>query len=323
MIEEILTDIYKVEIPIPDSPLQATNCYIVKGPRRNLLIDTGFRLDECHEAMSRALAELRIDMTKTDIFVTHFHSDHIGLVPLLVTNNTKIYFNQTENDWLKANTALNDSLDFARSSGWPDNEIESICSFHHARESNYRRDLNFCIVKEKDQIDVGNYLFECIETPGHSKGHLCLYEHGKELLFSGDHLLKKITPGLNIMWPYEWDPLAEYLASLDKVRALDVALVLPGHSDLFENCRERVMEIKNHHATRLDEVISVLGRGNKTAYQVGSQLRWDVSYDSWEAFPILQKILAINETAAHLRYLENKQKLRKRRLKGCAVYSPF
>jgi glyoxylase-like metal-dependent hydrolase (beta-lactamase superfamily II) len=322
MIEEILANIYKLEIPIPDSPLKATNCYMIRGPRRNLLIDTGFRLKECLEAMSAALTELRVDMTQTDIFVTHFHSDHIGLVPHLVTDSTKIYFNQTENDWLKHNTALNDSLEFARSSGWPDDEIDSIRSFHDARESNYQRDLNFSIIKGKGQINVGSYMFECIETPGHSKGHLCLYERGRKLLFSGDHLLKKITPGLNIMWPYEWNPLAEYLESLDKVGALDVDLVLPGHSDLFENCRERVAELKSHHARRLDEVISVLGRGNKTAYQIGSALTWDVSYTSWEAFPVLQKILAVNEAAAHLKYLENKKKVRRRRLKGRLVYSP-
>ncbi len=322
MIEKILTDIYKVEIPIPDNPLQATNCYVVKGSERNLLIDTGFGEPECFEEMLKALAELRVQMEHTDVFVTHFHSDHIGLAPRLLTNTTRLYFNQPEADWLGANTALNDSLDFARSSGWPEDKIESIRLFHRNRHLHLQH-LAFHIVHDGDRIPVGDVSLECIETPGHSIGHLCLYERGRKLLFAGDHLLKNITPGLSVMWPYEWDPLKDYLKSLDKVGALDVDLVLPGHSHLFENCRGRVAELKNHHFKRLGDILSALGQGSKTAYQVGSGLRWDISYSSWDEFPVLQKILAINETAAHLRYLERQGKVRKRRLKGHNEYSMF
>jgi glyoxylase-like metal-dependent hydrolase (beta-lactamase superfamily II) len=37
-----------------------------------------------------------------------------------------------------------------------------------------------------------------IETPGHSPGHCCLYEPNKRILFSGDHLLKEITPNVSL-----------------------------------------------------------------------------------------------------------------------------
>ena len=41
MVEQILPDIYKIEIPLPKSPLKALNAYLIKGPGRFLLVDTG------------------------------------------------------------------------------------------------------------------------------------------------------------------------------------------------------------------------------------------------------------------------------------------
>ena len=323
MIEQILPEIYKLEIPIPNDPLKATNSYLVKGPERNLLIDTGFTQRECLNSMNEALTKLRVDMTKTDIFITHFHSDHIGLVPQIVTETTEIYFNRPESDWLKKCTQVDDSLAFMLSSGWPDKDMAAVHSFYRNRENNFRFDLNFRILSEKDKLKVGDYSFECIETPGHSKGHICLYEPVKKLFFAGDHLLKKITPGIMAMWSYEWDPLEEYLTSLDKVGVLDIDLVLPGHAAIFENYRERIAEIKSHHDRRLNEVIAVVSQGKQTAYQIGSKLTWDVSYDSWNDFPVMLRLLAVNETMSHLRYLENRKQLRKRIVKGCAFYSSF
>ena len=45
MIECILPNIYRIEIPLPKNPLKALNSYLIKDPRRNLLVDTGFNLE--------------------------------------------------------------------------------------------------------------------------------------------------------------------------------------------------------------------------------------------------------------------------------------
>ena len=38
MIEEVGTDLYKIEIPLPKNPLKALNSYAIKSPERNLII---------------------------------------------------------------------------------------------------------------------------------------------------------------------------------------------------------------------------------------------------------------------------------------------
>jgi glyoxylase-like metal-dependent hydrolase (beta-lactamase superfamily II) len=90
MIEELLTDLYRVEIPLPRSPLKALNSYIVKGNGRFLIIDTGMNREECLRPMRSALQKLDIDLNKTDFFITHLHADHSGLVGVLATDTSKI-----------------------------------------------------------------------------------------------------------------------------------------------------------------------------------------------------------------------------------------
>jgi hypothetical protein len=73
MIEEILPNLFKIELPLPNNPLRSINSYVVKGPERNVTIDPGMNQKECKEAMEAALNRLGIDLTKTDFFITHFH----------------------------------------------------------------------------------------------------------------------------------------------------------------------------------------------------------------------------------------------------------
>ena len=115
--------------------------------------------------------------------------------------------------------------------------------------------------------------------------------------------------------------MKEYLESLDKVYGFDIEIVLPGHRDIFSNLRERIQELKRHHQRRLDEIISILGKGRKSAFQVASQISWDIIYDSWDLFPVSQKWFATGEAISHLKYLEGKGMVRKEIRQQKVVYS--
>ena len=80
MIEEVAANVYKIEIPLPESPLKSVNSYVIKGKDRNLMIDTAMNREECLNAMMAGLRELAVDIRKTDFFITHLLSDHLGLV---------------------------------------------------------------------------------------------------------------------------------------------------------------------------------------------------------------------------------------------------
>jgi hydroxyacylglutathione hydrolase len=45
-------------------------------------------------------------------------------------------------------------------------------------------------LREGDQLALGNYVFECIYTPGHSPGSLSFYNKENKLLIGGDVLFR-------------------------------------------------------------------------------------------------------------------------------------
>jgi glyoxylase-like metal-dependent hydrolase (beta-lactamase superfamily II) len=320
MIEEITPNLYKIEIPLPESPLKSLNSYLIKAQDRNLIIDTGMNREECLNAMMSGLRELAVDIRKTDFYITHLHSDHLGLVSSLATDSSTIYFNQPDAGRIKAGIFLDDLINFARLNGFPENELQTISYTHPGFKYRPKENLDFYILKEGDTISISDYIFNCVETPGHTKGHMCLYEPGKKIFVAGDHILNDITPNILLMSD-EWDPLKAYLASLDKVYKFDIELVLPGHRGIIRNCKERIQELKHHHQERLDEIISILEKGERTAFQIASEMSWDIIYDSWDLFPVPQKWFATGEAIAHLKYIEDKGTVRKEIKNQRIVYS--
>jgi glyoxylase-like metal-dependent hydrolase (beta-lactamase superfamily II) len=147
-----------------------------------------------------------------------------------------------------------------------------------------------------------------VATPGHTQGHICLYEEDKKILFSGDHILFDITPHIE-SWAYDTNSLADYMASLDKVYHLPVNLVLPGHRNFLGDLKSRIDELKIHHRERADEVLKVMGRETLNAYEIAARMTWDIDCETWEDFPIAQKWFATGEAIAHLRYLEGEGRI--------------
>ena len=320
MIEEIAPNLYKVEIPLPKNPLRALNSYVIKGPERNLIIDTGWNQEECLWAMQAGLSKLGVDVSKTAFFITHLHTDHIGLVSQLATDTSTIYFNRPDADRIQSGISWEDFAEFARLNGFPERELRRVPDSHPGFKFRSREPLRFHLLKEGDSLVISDYTFKCVETPGHSKGHMCLYEPNKKIFVAGDHILGDITPTI-LLWSDEWNPLKEYLTSLDKVYGLDIDLVLPGHREILRNSKERIRELKHHHEKRLEEIISILEQGGQDAFKAASQMTWDIVYDSWDLFPVSQKWFATGEAISHLKYLEEKGIARKEMQKEKIVFS--
>jgi len=325
MIEEIVPNLYRTEIPLPKSPLKWLNSYIVRGEDRFLIIDTGFNREECQNEMNASLQKLGVDLNKTDIFVTHFHVDHIGLADSLATDNSKVYLNEKEThhpffhpDELP--DYLQKLLDVYVANGFPAEDARISLGSHPALKYGMKRERGFSVVKDGDMIEVGDFHFQCITTPGHSPGHMCLYEPNRKILVAGDHILSDITPNI-AYWLEMDDPLNEYLTNLEKVRALDVKIVLPGHRRLVRDLHKRITELQEHHRDRLYEVLAALRDGAKTAFQIAPRITWDIAINSWEEFPPVQKWFAFSETLAHVRFLENKGKVRRHSQNDKILYS--
>jgi glyoxylase-like metal-dependent hydrolase (beta-lactamase superfamily II) len=316
MIDEVWPSIFRMEIPLPDNPLKAINSYVIKGEDRFLMIDTGMNRPECMEVMQASLRKLRVDLEKTDFFVTHLHADHFGLISELVTKSSRVYFNFPDAEVMREINLWEKMTASASLNGFPDKDLQEAVKRHPGRRYHAQGPVDLTLLREEDQVRIGPYRFRCVETPGHTRGHMCLYEPEVKIFFSGDHILNDITPNISRWAEAEnEDPLRQYLKSLDKIIPFDIDWVLPGHRTLFQNHRVRIQELKEHHETRAAEALSILKNGNQTGYQVASQMSWDITCKSWDDFPPAQKWFAGGETMAHLQYLQGQGKI-VRELKG-------
>ena len=102
------------------------------------------------------------------------------------------------------------------------------------------------------EVETGAGTWTAYETPGHAPSHVSLFQPDQRLLFSGDHVLGRVS----LYFDYGWtpDPVAEFLAGLDTVDRLDARLCLPGHGRPFGDVRAHVEanRARDHGAPRGD-----------------------------------------------------------------------
>ena len=318
MTDELLPGIHRIEIPLPRNPLRAVNSYVIRGRDRWLMVDTGMNRPECLDAMRAALAALAVDLDRTDFFITHSHSDHIGLVSELRGPSSRVFLHSADAAIVLDPNLWTGMAAEARIHGFPN--PDAAVEKHPGRRYLFTGRPEFTSLSEGDTLPVGDYTFQCIETPGHTPGHLCLWEPKAGLLFSGDHVLDTITPNIS-GWCCGGDPLGEFLASLKKIATYDVRTILPGHRNLIPDPQRRIEELKIHHQNRLHEVRSILSRGAQTAYQVASQMAWRIDRPRWEEFPIPQQWFATGEALAHLLHLERTGAVTRHWTDGIASFS--
>ncbi|WP_308207580.1 MBL fold metallo-hydrolase [Actinomadura madurae] len=160
-------------------------------------------------------------------------------------------------------------------------------------------------LSDGDLVDLPGRRLRAVWTPGHSPGHICLHLEDDDRIFTGDHVLPRITPHIGL-YPYDTpdiDPLSDFLGSLDKVSAMSVEEVLPAHQFRFSGLSARAREIITHHEERLAEVAALLSSSPITLWDLTAGLTWR---HPWEDMAQQARRMAAAEAAAHIRTLETR-----------------
>lgn len=302
MIEEVAPDFYRLEVPLPRNPLRSVNSYLIKGREGSLLVDTAMRTKACSEALSGLLQTLDVNLSETDLFITHMHIDHLGLAKELHAPGRKVYFGEREAEYLAKLEGWDEWLPVVEAYGFP---VEGYRDAFITEESlAFSPDWwpEFTTIADGARLAYGSYEFRVVETRGHTAGHLCLYEPNLKFFLSGDHILGEISPNIT-GWDSALNPLGDYFDSLEKVKGLEVDLVLPGHRTPFGGLAERVSTLKAFHRRRLMEVLAILSDGRADPYKVASRMTWDIKFDLWDELPVPQRWFATGEALSHIRYL--------------------
>jgi glyoxylase-like metal-dependent hydrolase (beta-lactamase superfamily II) len=327
MPEEVAPGIFRLPIPLPDSPLGTVNVYAVVADDGVRLVDCGWNTPQAYETIARELATLGggIDAV-VEILITHIHPDHFGLAERLATESgASVSMHRVEATYVGArygevHALLGEMEEWLRVHGVPDDELEAMTEASLGllkRVGTRRPDV---ILEGGEVLAWGTRRLETLWTPGHSAGLICLYDRDSRLLFSSDHVLQRISPHVGLHTQSPANPLHDFLQSLSAVRDLPVDVVLPGHGKPFEDLAGRVDALQRHHQKRLTTMESILGSGEQTAYAVSSRLSWRGAEDGWTRLAPFQRRMALTETIAHLEYLYLSEVLLKRSHDGVVVY---
>ena len=236
MAEEVLPSLYRIVVPLPGNPLKEVNSYVLTAPDRNLVIDTGMNRPECLNALVAGLDEIGIDLDQTDFLATHLHADHHGLIPKLLRPGRRAFMGAIDAGHMSHGFGWSTDSPMGRymaRSGFPHDDL--VASFQNHPGFKFRPDrvVHYEPLHEGDTIEIGHYRLRVIDTPGHTSGHISLFDPEQRLFIAGDHVLGDITPNIQA-WSDDEDPLADYLDSLEKVEA--GGEMEPDAIFLWENC---------------------------------------------------------------------------------------
>jgi len=191
---------------------EETHCYLINGKKSSLLIDTGLGICDISAEVAK-LTERHVAAA-----ATHIHWDHVGGHKYY----PDFYAHGAELDWLSGGFPL--SIETVRAMvadrcDLPDNYDLNSYEFFQGKPTR--------VLSDGDLIDLGGRVIRVLHTPGHSPGHMCFFEEARNYLFTGDLIYK----GTLFAYYPSTDPEA-YLDSVEKVAALNVKRVFPGHHSL-------------------------------------------------------------------------------------------
>ena len=316
---EIASGIFQLRVPIPDNPLGHLNTYLIEGKDGWLLIDTGWPTPEAFSSLEAGVKDLGLTLSNiSKIILTHAHPDHYSLAGRIkhLAPDIELFTHPLEAGLIESRylrfSELQDKMEtMLRQHGLPEPEISSLRSDSMPGRRFMKVSLPDRFLYGGEIIGTGIYDLEIIWTPGHSPGHICLFEPKNRLFFSGDHILPLTTPNISSHNQSGDNPLGDYLCALRKLRYVQADRILPGHEHIFIDLRGRIDEIINHHRKREEEIRLAIEKKSLNAYEISSMITWDNPEKTWEQLPPLHKRFAILETVAHLEFMRRDGKVEK------------
>jgi glyoxylase-like metal-dependent hydrolase (beta-lactamase superfamily II) len=323
-VEKVATGVWSIPVPIPDNPLRYVLSYLIEHDAGFLLVDPGWNHPDSWRALGDGMAACEIPMTAvTGVLVTHVHPDHHGQSGVVREHSGAwIAMHPREDEFLELRGnrgMMRDGMAmYLRWCGAPDSHLrELVASRPHQGQTEpmVRADR---LIEHDELIDAPGVRLRAVWTPGHTPGHLCFYDEGRDLLLTGDHILPRITPNVS-SYDMTSNPLADYLESLTRLQGIQPAEVLPAHEYRFTDLDSRLADLAEHHQERLAETRDILaGTEGLTSWQVATGVTWS---RAWADLASFQRQAAIGEVLSHLRQLQARGLVAEADVDGVGVWT--
>ncbi|MBB6455342.1 glyoxylase-like metal-dependent hydrolase (beta-lactamase superfamily II) [Salirhabdus euzebyi] len=312
--------IYQLTVPTP-YPVGDVHLYVLKGETLSL-IDAGVNTDEAWDAVKVQLKEIGLSSKDFEqIFLTHHHPDHIGLVEHF-ERVQNIYGEKQVHLWLTKDETFLDHYKKFFNQLYVDFAVpENFHNFSKQVKGTMRYAGKGALTKFLNDGDIlpGHEDWRVVETKGHAQSHFSFYNKKDFSLFSGDHILSHISSNPLLEPPMNEGenrpkPMLEYRDSMKKMLGYEVDQVYPGHGPIFRGIKHLIEERLVKQETRAEKVHKLLMEKPLTPFEVCQKL-FPRQYER-------QLGLTMSETVGQLDYLESIEKVSIEKVNGHLVYHP-
>jgi len=210
--------------------------------RDAVIIDPGDEVDEVIAAVQAS------SLTVRHILLTHSHLDHItGVGRAKAAFQTPVWLHDDDRP-------LYDAV------------VQQGMMFGLRVERQPPPDRSY---RHGDTVAFGRYLVRIHDTPGHSPDHVAFWHDASRTLFSGDLV---IAGGSVMIHATGGGNLAEYLASLERIRALAPARLLPAHGPAIDDPIAVLTRYIEHRMAREAQVLNALRTGRHTVQAIAESI---------------------------------------------------
>jgi len=243
-------------------PATHTNCYIVGG-EEVVVIDPASPYQEEQELLDEVIARRRCRIR--EVWLTHLHRDHVSGA----------------------------------------NHLRERWGVKVAAHPITARDLNGVVqvdrtFSDNEKLEIPGrpgWSLRIFHTPGHARGHVCIFEERHGSLITGD-----LMAGLGtiVIDPPEGH-MATYLDSLQRMLELPVTALFPAHGPVMASAKARIQEYLDHRLLREAKILGAWQRGVNSIPGIVKEVYTDVS-------PAMHS-LAERSVTAHLEKLREEGKI--------------
>lgn len=251
------------------------------------------------------------------VLATHGHDDHIGVAKEKEVSTLFLHPNDAE--WLSYKYPGRPTVEKnLLKLGIPSKYMGGMFALLERIFSGFSLP-NYEPLHEGQSFDIGNGTLVTIETPGHTLGSVSFFLKDEGILFAGDAVLADITSNPGTIFVVSvpigkcnFDPIKNYLKTLNKLESIAPALIAGSHGRLVKNPKERIRELRKSYMERIEKTYCMLKTDPMTIFETARMIFKNHTAED-------DLMLQLCEAMSYIYYLKNLNLIARKGLKWYAV----